>query len=140
MRAGTGVRHSEFNPSPTEPTHSLQIWIQPREQGLKPSYTEWIPSIKNESLPKVLVISPDGREDSARIQQDAEIYRIRLEPEQSISHELRPSRGLWLHIAEGQAMLNDVVLESGDAAAIEVAGTLTLTASTPTNALLFDLP
>ena len=140
MSAGTGVRHSEFNPSPSESTHFLQIWIQPREQGLKPSYTEWIPSFKNESLPKVLVISPDGREDSARIQQDAEIYRVCLEPGQSITHKLRPSRGLWLHIAEGHAMLNDVVLESGDAAAIEATGTLTLTASTPTNALLFDLP
>lgn len=140
MSAGTGVRHSEFNPSSSESTHFLQIWIQPREEGLKPTYTEWIPSSKNDSLPKVLVISPDGREGSARIQQDAEIYRIQLDPGQSISHELPPGRGLWLHIAEGHAIINGVVVESGDAAAIEASGRLTLTASTPTSALLFDLP
>ena len=139
MSAGTGVRHGEFNPSATEATHFLQIWIQPREPGLKPSYTEWHPSPQNADDPKVLVISPDGRGGSACIQQDAEIYRILLEPGQSLQHEVRPRRGIWLHIAEGSVVLNGITLETGDAAATEVSGFLTLTANSRTNALLFDL-
>ena len=139
MSAGTGVRHSEFNPSATEPTHFLQIWIQPREQGLKPSYTEWHPSPQNADDPKVLVISPDGRDSSAGIQQDAEIYRILLEPGQSLQHEVREGRGIWLQIAEGSLVLNGITLSTGDAVATEVSGTLTLTANSRTNALLFDL-
>jgi redox-sensitive bicupin YhaK (pirin superfamily) len=139
MSAGTGVRHSEFNPSATEPTHFLQIWIQPREQGLKPSYTEWHPSPQNADDPKVLVISPDGRDGSAGIQQDVEIYRILLEPGQSLQHEVREGRGVWLQIAEGSLVLNGITLSTGDAAATEVSGTLTLTANSRTNALIFDL-
>ena len=139
MSAGTGVRHSEFNPSSTEPTHFLQIWIQPREQGLNPSYTEWHPSPQHPDDPKVLVISPDGRDGSAGIQQDAEIYRILLEPGQSVQHEVREGRGIWLQIAEGSVVLNGITLATGDAAATEVPGTLTLTANSRTNALLFDL-
>ena len=139
MSAGTGVRHSEFNPSATESTHFLQIWIQPRENGLKPSYTEWHPSPWHADDPKVLVISPDGRDGSAGIQQDAEIYRILLEPGQSLQHEVRPGRGIWLHIAEGSLVVNGNTLETGDSAATEVSGTLTLTANSRTNALLFDL-
>jgi redox-sensitive bicupin YhaK (pirin superfamily) len=139
MSAGTGVRHSEFNPSATEPTHFLQIWIQPREQGIKPSYTEWHPSPRHADDPKVLVISPDGRDGSAGIQQDAEIYRILLEPGQSLQHEVRKGRGIWLQIAEGSVVVNGITLATGDAAATEVSGTLTLTANSRTNALLFDL-
>jgi redox-sensitive bicupin YhaK (pirin superfamily) len=139
MSAGTGVRHSEFNPSSIEPTHFLQIWIQPREQGLKPSYTEWHPSPQNADDPKVLVISPDGRGGSASIQQDAEIFRILLEPGQSLQHEVREGRGTWLQIAEGSLVVNGITLATGDAAATEVSGTLTLTANSRTNALLSDL-
>lgn len=139
MSAGTGVRHSEFNPSATEPTHFLQIWIQPREHGLKPSYTEWHPAPRHADEPKVLVISPNGREGSACIQQDAEIFRILLEPGQSIQHEVREGRGLWLQVAEGSVVVNGITLVTGDAAATEVSGTLTLTANARTNALLFDL-
>lgn len=139
MSAGTGVRHSEFNPSSTESTHFLQIWLQPREHSLKPSYTEWHPSPRHADDPKVLVISPDGREGSACIQQDAEIFRILLEPEQSIQHEVREGRAVWLQVAEGSVAVNGITLATGDAAATEVFGTLTLTANSRTNALLFDL-
>jgi redox-sensitive bicupin YhaK (pirin superfamily) len=139
MSAGTGVRHSEFNPSSTEPTHFLQIWIQPREQGLNPSYTEWHPSPQHADDPKVLVISPDGRGGSASIQQDAEIFRILLEPGHSLQHEVREERGIWLQIAEGSLVVNGITLATGDAAATEVSGTLSLTANSRTNALLFDL-
>ncbi|NBQ04790.1 MAG: cupin domain-containing protein [Actinobacteria bacterium] len=88
MSAGTGVRHSEFNPSNTDATHFLQVWIQPRTSGLSPTYTEWHPDIKIQNSPKVLVISPDGREGSACIQQDVSIYRLRLKTGESVSHEL----------------------------------------------------
>jgi redox-sensitive bicupin YhaK (pirin superfamily) len=139
MSAGTGVRHSEFNPSASESTHFLQIWIQPREHGLKPSYTEWHPSHRHADDPKVLVISPDGREGSACIQQDAEIFRILLEPGQSLQHEVREGRGIWLQVAEGSVVVNGITLATGDSAATEKSGTLTLTANSRTNVLLFDL-
>lgn len=139
MSAGRGVSHSEFNPSPTEPMHFLQIWIQPRERGLAPSYTEWSPREGQAGEPKVLVISPDGRDGSATIHQDADVYRIRLAPGQSVTHELRPGRGAWLQIAEGELALNGAVLSTGDGASTEEAGTLTLSATRQTEALLFDL-
>ncbi len=139
MSAGRGVRHSEFNPSPSEALHFLQIWIQPRERGLVPSYTEWRPKLEHVSEPKVLVISPDGRADSATIHQDAEVYRVRLEPGQTVTHEVKPGRGAWLQIAEGALTLNGVALATGGGASTEDSGTLTLTATQPTEALLFDL-
>src|SRR5436189_4677612 len=126
MSAGRGVAHSEFNPSQSEPVHFLQIWIQPRERGLAPSYTEWRPKPTQANAPKVLVISPDGREDSATIHQDAEVYRIRLQPGQTVTHELKPGRGAWLQIAEGALACNGVALTTGDGASTEEPGTLKL--------------
>jgi redox-sensitive bicupin YhaK (pirin superfamily) len=139
MSAGTGVSHSEFNSSTTEPLHFLQIWIEPRERGLKPSYTEWHPKPENAKASKVLVISPDGREGSATIHQDVEVYRIRLEPGESVSHDLKTGRGAWLHIAEGALTLNGTALATGDGASTEESGKLTLVATGKTEALLFDL-
>ena len=139
MSAGRGVTHSEFNPSRTEPLHFLQIWIQPRERGLAPSYTEWRPKPEQVNAPKVLVISPDGRDASATIHQDAQVYRIRLQPDQTVVHELKPGRGAWLQIAEGALTLNGVALTTGDGASTEEPGRLTIAATQPTEALLFDL-
>ena len=139
MSAGSGVSHSEFNPSATEPLHFLQIWIQPRERGLKPSYTEWHPKPETAKASKVLVISPDGRDGSATIHQDLDVYRIRLEPGQSVTHDLKAGRGAWLHLAEGGLTLNGVALSTGDGASTEEGGTLTLTSTQKAEALLFDL-
>ena len=139
MSAGSGVTHSEFNPSATEGARLLQIWIHPHTRGLKPGYTEWHPQPEHESSPKVLVISADGRENSARIHQDADIYRVRLEPGQTITHELRAGRGAWLQIAEGELSLNGTTLVTGDGASTEDAGALTMTANKKTEAILFDL-
>jgi hypothetical protein len=139
MSAGRGLTHSEFNPSRTEPLHFLQIWLQPGQRGLAPGYTEWHPKPDHSNAPKVLILSPDGRAGSARIHQDADIYRIRLQPGQTATHPLRPGRGAWLHIAEGALTLNGVSLATGDGASTEEAGGLTLAASQPTEALLFDL-
>jgi len=138
MTAGRGVTHSEFNPSRTEGLHFLQIWIQPATRGLEPGYTEWHPPAGGGG-PKVLVISSDGRDGSASINQDADIYRIRLQAGETVQHELRPGRGVWLHIAEGALTWNGAALATGDGASTETPGLLTLTAAQPAEALLFDL-
>lgn len=140
MSAGAGVTHSEFNPSKSDPLHFLQIWIQPREKGLEPGYTEWHPGEESNSQKKALVISPDGRDQSAMIRQDAEIFRIRLQPGESVSHVLKNGRGFWIQIIQGPARLNDTVLAEGDGASSEDAGEFTITAEDgPVEALLFDL-
>jgi redox-sensitive bicupin YhaK (pirin superfamily) len=139
MSAGSGVTHSEFNPSAATPLHLLQIWIQPATRGLRPSYTEWHPTPDSEQSPKVLVISPDGREGSATIHQKADIFRIRLEEGQAIEHALAPGRGAWFQLIRGGVSINEAALLPGDAASTEDAGTLSLTATEPSEGLLFDL-
>jgi quercetin 2,3-dioxygenase len=139
MSAGSGVTHSEFNPSSAEPVHFLQIWITPQERGLKPSYTEWHPQPEQDSAEKVLVISPDGREGSARIHQDTAVYRIRLQPGQSSIHEVEKGRAVWLQVMRGSLSLNEQKLTAGDGASTETPGRLTLTAHEPVEALLFDV-
>jgi quercetin 2,3-dioxygenase len=139
MSAGKGVTHSEFNPSPSERARLLQIWIQPRQRSLSPSYTEWHPQPEHASAPKVLIISHDGRDGSATIHQDADIYRILLRPGQSVTHDLAKGHGAWLQIAEGKLSLNGQTLAKGDGASTETPGLLTLTATEPSEALLFDL-
>jgi len=139
MSAGSGVTHSEFNPSQTSPLHFLQIWIEPCEQGLRPSYTEWHPSPAAMNVPKVLVISPDGRAGSATIHQDANVYRIGLRAGQVVTHVLREGRGAWLQVAKGSLETNGVLLNTGDAISTEEAGVMTFQAVQPTEALLFDL-
>ncbi len=139
LSAGQGITHSEFNPSPNEPVHFLQIWIQPRQRGLTPSYTEWHPKAEHAQAAMVLVISADGRDGSATIHQDGDIHLVRLQPGQTVTHELKAGRGAWLHVAEGAWALNGVELATGDGASTEEPGRLTLTASKPTQAILFDL-
>jgi len=117
----------------------LQIWIQPRKRGLPPSYTEWHPKPENAKASKALVISSDGREGSATINQDVDVFRIRLEPGQTVTHDLKAGRGAGLQIAEGGLTLNGVALATGGGASSEESGTLTLTATQKTEALLFDL-
>ena len=139
MSAGSGVTHSEFNPSKTEPGHLLQIWIHPSERGLTPSYTEWHPDPAKANDPKVLIISSDGRDGSATIHQDADIYRVRLASGQSVCHDLKPGRGAWVQMAAGALTLNGVALATGDGVSTEDAGPLTLMATETTEAILFDL-
>ncbi len=139
MSAGRLVTHSEFNPSASEPTHMLQIWLHPRERGLTPSYTEWQPTPERANAQKVLIISADGREDSATIHQDASVYRIRLKAGESATHDLPVGRGVWVQVIKGEASLNGVALSPGDGASSDVAGTYTLQAVSDVEALLFDL-
>ncbi len=139
MGAGTGVLHSEFNPSNSEPAHFLQIWIQPRQKSLPPRYTEWQPKPETDGSSKVLLISPDGRDDSATIAQDADVYRLRLKSGETVTHTLKADRGVWLQVMRGSLTLNGKSLSAGDAAAVEDEPNMNITASATAEALLFDL-
>lgn len=139
MSAGRGLTHSEYNPSPTETTHFLQIWIQPRERGLPPRYTEWHPTPEQEANPQVLLISPEGRQGSAVIHQDADVYRIRLKAGEAIAHSLSAGRGLWVQVIAGPVSFNGIRLQPGDGAGAEEPGRYILAAESDVEALLFDL-
>lgn len=140
MRAGSGVRHSEFNPSTTAPAHLLQIWITPDTRGLEPAYTEWTPASGSENEAKTLVISSDGRDGSATIAQDASIYLVKPRAGESVRHELAEGRGLWLHVAKGSLTVNGIGLETGDAVSLEESGEIEiLSSSGGSEAILFDL-
>jgi len=140
MRAGSGVRHSEFNPSKTDPAHFLQIWITPHTRSLDPAYTEWRPAAGAENNSKSLVISPDGREGSAQIAQDAFIYLLKLTPGATVTHDLAVGRGLWLHVATGKVTVAGQALSAGDAVSLEEAATLEISGGDePAEAILFDL-
>jgi quercetin 2,3-dioxygenase len=139
MSAGTGVTHSEFNPSRSEDLHFLQIWIQPQKRGLVPSYTEWKPTAAQRSEADVVVISPDGRDGSATIHQDAIVRRLLLPADGSTSHTIAPGRGMWVQVIRGTLAVAGQTLTAGDGAATEQPGSLTLMAKEPVEALLFDL-
>ncbi|MFT6794493.1 MAG: redox-sensitive bicupin YhaK (pirin superfamily) [Rubritalea sp.] len=139
MSAGSGVTHSEFNPSPTDSTQLLQIWIRPNKQNLTPSYTEWEPNEEQRKLSKALIISEDGRGQSATIHQDVSIYKLQLKADESISHELATGRGMWIQMIKGTITINEHTLQAGDAISSEEAGHLTITSLESTEALLFDL-
>lgn len=140
MRAGSGVLHSEFNPSPTEPAHLLQIWITPNKRNLTPAYTEWTPSPEAVAQPKTLVISTDGRDGSAKIAQDASIYLVKLQPGDRSDHQLTAGRGVWLHVAKGSLEVNGETLHGGDAISFEEPQEILILATdTYSEAILFDL-
>jgi quercetin 2,3-dioxygenase len=138
MAAWTGVLHSEFNPSPTEPVHLLQIWLLPDKKGLQPSYAEKTGS----QLPGGrlnLVASKAGRDGSIAINQDSDLYLAKLTPGEAVTHSLRPQRHAWVHVAEGEVTLNGQDLKAGDAAAVSDETELKLGAKAPSQVLLFDL-
>jgi redox-sensitive bicupin YhaK (pirin superfamily) len=138
MAAGTGVQHSEFNPSDKEPVHLLQIWIVPDRKGAKPNYAE--KSFANAKTGKFnLVTSNTGRDGSIAINQDAELHLAKLQPGETIAHELRPGRHAWIHVAEGEVRLNGQILSGGDAAALSDEQRIELAGVKPAQVLLFDL-
>jgi redox-sensitive bicupin YhaK (pirin superfamily) len=138
MSAGSGVRHSEFNPSQTEASHFLQIWIMPDAQGVKPRYAE--KSLREAPTGKFhLVTSKTGRDGSIAIHQDADLWLAKLEAGQQVTQSLAADRHAWLHVAEGEVVLNGKTLTGGDAAAISREDKLELTANKPSQVLLFDL-
>ena len=136
MSAGTGIRHSEFNPSPDEPVHLLQIWIIPDRRGLVPRYDQQRVDVTGRLTP---VVTPDGRDGSIVIHQDATMLVATLEAGARTSHTLAPGRGAWVHVARGSVQLGDVALEAGDGAAVVDERELSLVARTPAEVLVFDV-
>jgi redox-sensitive bicupin YhaK (pirin superfamily) len=138
MSAGTGVQHSEFNPAKDEAVHLLQIWIQPDKKGVSPSYGER--SFKEAPTGTLrLATSQSGRDGSIAIHQDADLWLGKFATGERASHELAHGRHAWVHVAEGEILLNGKTLKGGDAAAITEETKLGLQAEKPSQVLLFDL-
>jgi len=140
MSAGSGVRHSEFNGSKTEQVHFLQIWIQPNVQGIPPSYEEkHIPAEDKQGRLRVIA-SNDGREGSVLIHQDAALYATILNGADHVTHALAPGRRAYVHVIRGQATVNGVALEGGDALKLSDEAMVELKDADAAEVLLFDLP
>jgi quercetin 2,3-dioxygenase len=139
MSAGTGIQHSEFNASPTEAVHFLQIWIVPDRAGLEPSY-EQKPFPLEERRGKLrMVAAPGGQDDAVALHQDARLYIANLAAGERVDHQIAPGRGAWLQVARGIARLNGTELREGDGAALEDEPRASIAAETDAEVLLFDL-
>lgn len=138
MSAGSGIEHSEFNPSRTTPVHLLQIWLFPDTKGLEPEYDQR--SYANAPANQwQLVASPDGRDDSMRIHQDALLSIAHLTAGRELNYTLAPERYGWLHVIRGDVHLGEYKLTSGDAAALSEEPGFVLRAASDADVLLFDL-
>ncbi|HXF65504.1 MAG TPA: pirin family protein [Burkholderiales bacterium] len=140
MSAGTGVRHSEFNPSREEPVHLLQIWIEPEVAGIRPGYEEKRFGDAEKRGRLRLIASPDGREGSVTIHQDAYLYASILEEPDALVHRPAPGRRLYVHVARGAVEVNGTPLRAGDGAKIEGESAVRLERAREAEILLFDLP
>jgi redox-sensitive bicupin YhaK (pirin superfamily) len=140
MSAGTGVRHSEFNPSSTEPLHLFQIWIHPATMGTQPSYEQirFDPEEKKNKLKRLA--GPEGGNGAARINQDAQMFVAELAKGVEIPYSLG-KRAAWVHVVRGAVAVNGIEVHTGDAAAVSGEEKLTLTGvgAEPSEILLFDL-
>jgi redox-sensitive bicupin YhaK (pirin superfamily) len=139
MSAGTGVAHSEFNASKTEPVHLYQIWMFPAKTGHKPTYDQKNFSEDEKRGKLRLVVSPDGREGSVKIRQDNELYATVLGPGESVKHQLKSERHAYVQVARGSVTLNGNALEAGDGAEVSAEKTLELTGVKHAEVLVFDL-
>jgi redox-sensitive bicupin YhaK (pirin superfamily) len=141
MSAGTGVMHSEFNPSSTEPVHFFQIWIEPAARGTQPSYEQirFDPEEKKNQLKRLA--GPAGANGAARINQDAHVFVAELTKNAEIPYSLGSKRAAWVHVVRGGVAVNGVELQTGDAAAVTGEEKLALTGvgAEPSEILLFDL-
>ncbi len=139
MSAGTGVAHSEYNQDPNEEAHFFQIWIQPNRTGNKPGYGQKSFEKELNSQKMVLVISPDAREGSIGIQQDADMYISRLKAHDQVDFKLRAGRGAWIQVVRGSLNVNGKELTTGDALSFENEELLNFKALADSEFLLFDL-
>lgn len=139
MSAGSGIAHSEFNASETEPVHLLQIWIQPNVRGVEPSYqqTEFAAAEKRGKLR--LVASGDGAEGSVKMWQDARVYATLLDGEESVEHIADPQRWVYVHVAQGSVYLNGIAMKAGDGAKIQNESRLVLDRGQGAEVLVFDM-
>jgi redox-sensitive bicupin YhaK (pirin superfamily) len=139
MSAGTGVAHSEFNASETEPVHLYQIWMFPDKTGYQPTYDQKNFSEDEKRGKLRLVVSPDGRGGSVKIRQDNELYATLLGPGESVKHPLKPERHGYVQVARGSVTLNGRPLEVGDGAAVSGEKALELIGVKDAEVLVFDL-
>jgi redox-sensitive bicupin YhaK (pirin superfamily) len=139
MRAGTGVTHSEYNASETEPVHFLQIWIVPDERGLPPAYGQRPVDTEAARRGFALLASKDGRDESLRIHQDAFLWLALLDQGPGRELRLAPGRNAWVHVARGAARVNGTPLTEGDGAAFSGAEAIALESAGPAEVLIFDL-
>lgn len=139
MSAGTGIRHSEYNHSKTDPVHFLQIWILPEKEGLEPGYEQKAFPREDRSGRLRLVGSRDGRDGSVTIHQAVDLYAGLLGEGDSVSHRLAEGRRAWVQIAKGSATLNGDQLYPGDGAAVAEETAIEITATDQAEVLLFDM-
>ena len=139
MRAGTGVTHSERNASASDPVHFLQIWIVPDKRGLAPTYGQRPVDREKARRGFALLASPDGREQSLQIAQDASLWLALVEKGERRELPLRPGRGAWVHVARGTVEVNGQSLAEGDGAALTGAEAVTLAGNGSAEVLAFDL-
>ena len=139
MSAGTGIRHSEYNASKSERVHFLQIWLLPGKTGIAPGYEQRDFPAEEKRGKWRLVASPDGRDQSVTVHQDADIYATLLGEGDKLAFELRPGRFAWLQVARGQVVLADGVMKEGDGAAISDETKIEIVAHAESELLLFDL-
>ena len=140
MSAGTGVRHSEYNPSASEGVHFLQIWIEPAERGVAPGYEEKTFDAASKRGRLRLIASPDGREGSVTIHQDALVYAALLDGAEIATQSLAPGRRLYVHVARGEVTANGQKLLAGDALKATGASVVRLEAGRNSEVIVFDLP
>jgi quercetin 2,3-dioxygenase len=139
MSAGTGVAHSEYNASKTEPVHLYQIWMFPEKQGFKPAYDQKNFTAEEKRGKLRLLASPDGRDGSVKIRQDNDLYATVLGKGESVKHELKSNRHAYVQVARGSVELNGAELAEGDGAAISEEKAIELTGVKDAEVLVFDL-
>ncbi|WP_417395281.1 pirin family protein [Gimesia chilikensis] len=139
MSAGTGITHSEFNPSATEPVHLYQIWLFPESKGIEPSYEQKQFPVSEQQNQLRLVASPEAEAGSLRIHQDARVYLSQIEAEQTVTYALAEGRHAWLQVLRGSVVLNDVALDVSDGAAVSDTRNLKIQATDDAEIMLFDL-
>jgi quercetin 2,3-dioxygenase len=139
MSAGTGVAHSEFNASGTEPVHLYQIWMFPDKKNYEPTYDQKHFSTDEKRGKLRLVVSPDGRDGSVKIRQDNELYATVLGPGETVQHAIKPERHVYVQVASGSVTLNGQQLNVGDGAALSAEKSVELAGVKDAEVLLFDL-
>lgn len=140
MSAGSGVTHSEYNHSRSEPVHFLQIWLQPNAMGVEPSYDQRHFPLEERRGRWVMLVSPDGRDGSIATHQDALMLGTLLAPGETLAYHFNSDRRGYLHLARGQLRVGEVTLQAGDGLRIQKHETLELTGIEDAEVLLFDLP
>jgi quercetin 2,3-dioxygenase len=140
MSAGTGVTHSEYNPSDKNVTNFLQIWLLPNKRGVTPGYEQKFFSAKDKQGLFRLLVSPDGRDDSIRANSDALLYGAIVDQEDKLNYKTNNNRVIYVHVAKGSVIINGEVLAGGDGITIYEEPVVELSGGDEAEVLLFDLP